>query len=222
MAVTPLAEQDSPEISAALEAAVHAFARDGLHGTSMDAIAAAARLTKPSLYRRFGSKDALFERVVEHECTRLTDHLLSAYALTLELPVEDRLAHSFDAFFRYAEERPHGFRLLFCTSHHRSSTVAGRVDVVRRQVTDRVGAMVRHELAVAGNESPVAADVLATALVGMGEFTARRLVEEPAWDREAVVRLLAQFAAAGGMGVGRRTLRALDRTAAVEAEGDRR
>lgn len=217
---TPIHEHHSPEASAALEAAARAFAHDGLHGTSMDAIAAAARLTKPSLYRRFGSKDGLFELVVEHECTRLTDHLLSAYALALELPVEARLANSFDAFFQYAQERPHGFRLLFCTSHHRSSTVAERIDVVRRQVTDRVAAMVRHELAANGNEAPVAADVLATVLVGMGEHTARRLIEEPAWDRAAVVRLLARFATAGGRGVGRSTLRALDRTRPIAVQGD--
>jgi AcrR family transcriptional regulator len=221
MAVGSLTDQDSPQVSAALEAAVGAFARDGLHGTSMDAIAAAAGLTKPALYRRFGSKDALFERVVDHECTRLTDHLLSAYALALELPVEERLGHAFEAFFRYAQDRPHGFRLLFCTSHHRSSTVAERVDVVRRQVTDRVAAMVRHELAANGNDAPVAADVLATVLVGMGEHTARRLVEEASWDRAAVVRLLARFAAAGGMGVGRSTLRSLEKPSAVEGDDER-
>ena len=218
MSATETVQLDPPEVSAALEAAARAFARDGLHGTSMDAVAAAARLTKPALYRRFHSKDALFERVVEDECGRLTDHLLSAYALALELPVDERLAHSFDAFFRYAQERPHGFRLLFTASHHRSSAVAERIEVARQRVTDRVAAMVRHELAVQGNDAPLVADILATALVGMGEHVARRLVDEPGWERDAVVNLLAQFAAAGGMGLGRRTLDSFART---PGEGDR-
>src|SRR5439155_19186982 len=89
---------EAPDTAGALEAAVRGFAVDGLHGASMDGIAAAARLTKPSLYRRFGSKDQLFERAVASECDRLTEHLLSAYAMALELPVQERLAASFDAF----------------------------------------------------------------------------------------------------------------------------
>jgi AcrR family transcriptional regulator len=210
MVAVGTSDAESPEVTAALEAASTLFAIDGLYGTSMDDIAAAARLTKPALYRRFGSKDALFERTVERECTRLTDHLLSAYALALELPVEERLLRSFDAFFQYSLDRPHGFRLLFCTSHHRSSTVAERIDDMRRQITDRVAAMVRHELAVNGNHAPVAADVLATFLVGMGEHAARRLLDEPSWDRAGVVRLLARFATAGGLGVERSTLHSLE------------
>lgn len=219
MALPIAVEATSPELSAALEAAAMAFARDGLHGTSMDTIAAAAHLTKPSLYRRFGSKDALFERAVDQECTRLGDLLLAAYALALELPVEERLALSFDAFFRYAEERPHGFRLLFSTSHHRTSTVAERVDELRRRITDRVAVMVRHELTANGNDSPVSAEVLATFLVGMGEHAARRLVDEPGWPRDQVVALLARFATAGGLGIDRRMLRALDRLPAPEPGG---
>ena len=219
MALSLAAEVASPESSAALEAAAIAFARDGLHGTSMDAIAAAAHLTKPSLYRRFGSKDALFERVVDQECTRLGDLLLSAYALALERPVEDRLSLSFDAFFRYAEQRPHGFRLLFSTSHHRSSSVAERVDVLRRRITDRVATMVRHELTATGNDAPVSSEVLATFLVGMGEHAARRLVEEPGWQREEVVEALARFAAAGGLGIDRRLLRRLERMTTAEPGG---
>lgn len=198
------------DVAPTLEVAVHEFALDGLHGASMDVIAASAGMAKPSLYRRFGSKDGLFEQAIAYESGRLTEHLLAAYASALELPVEDRLAASFDAFLRYAEARPDGFRLLFRTSHHRSSTVADRVDAVRRTVTDRVAMMVRLELAEHGNTAPQAADVLAAMLVGMCEYTAQRMIDEPSWDRRAVVQLMARFAAAGGRGIDRAMLRAVD------------
>lgn len=41
------------------------FLTHGLRGTSMEAIAAAARIAKPTLYAYFADKDAVFEAVVE-------------------------------------------------------------------------------------------------------------------------------------------------------------
>lgn len=47
------------------EAAAEAFAQQGFDGASMDAIAAAAGLSKGALYYRFAAKEELFEAVVE-------------------------------------------------------------------------------------------------------------------------------------------------------------
>ena len=46
-----------------LDAAVEVFARKGFHDTSMDAIAAEAKISKPMLYLYYGSKDELFARL---------------------------------------------------------------------------------------------------------------------------------------------------------------
>ena len=50
---------------AVLEAARHEFARHGLHGASTDAIARAAGISQPYLFRLFGSKKELFLAVNE-------------------------------------------------------------------------------------------------------------------------------------------------------------
>jgi TetR/AcrR family transcriptional regulator, mexJK operon transcriptional repressor len=49
---------------AILAAAEDAFLRDGYLGTNMDEIASVAQVSKPTVYRHFGSKDALFISVI--------------------------------------------------------------------------------------------------------------------------------------------------------------
>jgi AcrR family transcriptional regulator len=55
-------EFDEDEV---LQAALRLFWEKGYEGTSLDDLMAAMRLTKSSLYKAFGSKEALFWRVVE-------------------------------------------------------------------------------------------------------------------------------------------------------------
>ena len=50
---------------AVLAAALEAFARGGLHGTSTEEIAAAAGISQPYLFRLFGTKKTLFVATVE-------------------------------------------------------------------------------------------------------------------------------------------------------------
>ena len=50
---------------AVLAAAIEAFARGGLHGTSTEEIAAAAGISQPYLFRLFGTKKKLFLATIE-------------------------------------------------------------------------------------------------------------------------------------------------------------
>jgi len=56
-----------------LEAAEQLFLRSGYLGTSIDEIAAAARVSKPTVYRHFGSKEDLFIVLVTDITTRAGD-----------------------------------------------------------------------------------------------------------------------------------------------------
>src|SRR5215207_6597387 len=52
--------------SALIEAAVHAFAQTGLHGTAVSAITTAVGITQPYAFSLFGTKKELFLAAVEH------------------------------------------------------------------------------------------------------------------------------------------------------------
>ncbi len=56
-----------------IEGAAEIFARDGYEGASMSQIAAAANVSKGTLYNYFPSKQALFGAFVRQRCERLVD-----------------------------------------------------------------------------------------------------------------------------------------------------
>lgn len=83
-----------------LDAALKVFAADGYSGASMDAIASAAGVSKPTLYQYFGGKEALFAAIMlekrdemagvfEHPSPSMVQDLLDfarAYAATVMRP----------------------------------------------------------------------------------------------------------------------------------------
>ena len=60
--------KDLGKRDAILDAAKRLFSSHGFDGTSMDAIAKAAEVSKLTVYSHFGDKDALFKAAVESKC----------------------------------------------------------------------------------------------------------------------------------------------------------
>jgi TetR/AcrR family transcriptional repressor of mexJK operon len=60
--------KDLGKRDAILDAAKRLFSTHGFDGTSMDAIAKAAEVSKLTVYSHFGDKDALFKAAVESKC----------------------------------------------------------------------------------------------------------------------------------------------------------
>ena len=71
-----------------IEGARTVFLRSGFEGTSMDAVAAQAGVSKMTVYRHYGSKEALFAGVIGALCERIVDDDLLA---VFERPPEKAL-----------------------------------------------------------------------------------------------------------------------------------
>ena len=89
------------------------FARHGYHETSMSALAAEAGVTKPVLYQHFASKHDLFEELLAKTGERL---MRAIEASEVEETPRRRVEAGFRAYFRFFEERPAAFALLYGTS----------------------------------------------------------------------------------------------------------
>jgi len=73
-------KSENPKRQAILDAATHAFINGGYSGVSMEAIAEAAPVSKPTLYNHFNSKQELFAAVIEGKCRDLLSTLCSVQA----------------------------------------------------------------------------------------------------------------------------------------------
>jgi AcrR family transcriptional regulator len=95
-------ERSQATTEALLRAAERAFGRDGYDASSLDAIAARARVTKGALYHHFpGGKSALFEAVVLRLHGRLVRALDAAAA---DATGRDGLSRVLDTYFAMATE----------------------------------------------------------------------------------------------------------------------
>jgi len=71
-----------------IEGAAAVFNRDGYEGASMSQIAAAANVSKGTLYNYFPSKQALFAAFVRARCGRLVDEIFGEPGLSRDLEAE--------------------------------------------------------------------------------------------------------------------------------------
>jgi AcrR family transcriptional regulator len=123
-----------------IRAAVALFAARGFEMTSMDDVAAAARVTKPIIYRHFRSKRALYLELLETVGTDLIEQLAHATE-GVESPRE-RLRAGVVAFFAFVESQPAAYLLLFGPRGQRDTEFDGVVDQVQMTIADLVASRV--------------------------------------------------------------------------------
>ena len=153
-----------------LDAAVQMFSVNGYHETSMDAIAAAAQISKPMLYLYYGSKEDLFGACLNREMSRFIDAVRAD--IDFEQSPRDLLRNAIVAFMRYIDANRASWIVMY-TQATSSQAFAHMVREAREQIIDLVAGLVR-----AGSRKPRSDrdhEMMAVALVGAGEAMANRL-----------------------------------------------
>jgi AcrR family transcriptional regulator len=141
-------------------AMTRAFAPDGLHGTTSDAVARCAGVAKPTMYVRGGSKESVFLMCVEAEVERLLSDLSDADLETRALPSRARITAFAEAILDHARVHPAAARLLHATARHASSAVAADVDAALARPHALLASILRRDT------TPACADRVAHALLG--------------------------------------------------------
>ena len=191
-------ERRRPEV---LDAALELFLENGYQGTSMEAVARAAGVTKPVVYACFDSKDELFRSLLAREETRILGEIQAAFeGIDLSDP-ETTLIEGFTGFLRAVASSPDVYRLIFLGEGGGNMAVAKRIQAGRQAQVEALSALTRGWVLSRGDRSEAEAEdtavLLGNSIVGLAESAARLMLSEPErWSPEGLGRQVGRLAAA--------------------------
>lgn len=130
------------------------FAERGYDGTSFDAIASAADVSRAVLYDHFASKGDLHGALLRAETTRLLEHV-AARVLDAPADMRLRLRAGVDGFFGFVETHPFAWRMIF-----RDPPSDPRVAAVHREIQEQATRAIATMLADGARQAelPVSAE----------------------------------------------------------------
>lgn len=164
------------------------FAERGFDATSIEEIAARAKVSKPVVYEHFGGKEGLYAVVVDREVRSLLDTLTTA--LTAGHPRE-LLEQAAMALLDYIEGDTDGFRVLVRESPVLSAS--GNFSSVLNDIAHQVEYILGGEFKQRGFD-PKLAELYSQALVGMVALTGRWWLEVRKPRKETVAAHLVNLA----------------------------
>lgn len=157
-----------------LDAACAVFAAEGFANANMDAIAARAGMTKPTLYARFGPKERLFAAVVRREHEMLSDWVVAEHKSGEDEPFHQRLHRWIGVYFDFVRERPDGFKLTFEGERH-----AAAAQAVEEATADRIDRITVLVASLSGRPEGLGPRLVAAAIVGLLRWSAREAIKHP-------------------------------------------
>jgi len=152
------------------------FAKHGFHASSMEEIAIGAGITKPLLYRYFGSKDALYLAIIE----QVGQYLSHGLNVIMSHPdPQQRLEQTMLSFLAFVERHREGWSVLYNETLTTVGPVGERVASFRGAFIDATSSTLQALLGEETQEAASKADSIAHSLVGGVEAMARWWVDHP-------------------------------------------
>jgi len=170
----------------------------------MDAIAAAAGVSKPVVYSCFRDRAELVRALFIREERRLSAHAVAS--LPERVPVGDvelGMRTAFAAFLSAVAAAPDSWRLILLSEHAGQPEVQRRVVRGRRKQVERVTGLVAAQLRAAGlTEAERKAEAVASTMVAAGEAAATLVVTSPGrWQPDELADLVARLFVRGWDGL---------------------
>ena len=190
-------ERRRPEV---LDAALELFLEHGYDGTSMQAVADQAGVTKPVVYACFPGKDELFRALLAREEQRILAEIQGAFENTDLSDPETTLTEGFTGFLRAVGDSPEVYRLIFLGEGGGNAAIAHRIQRGREEQVMRLTLVAKAWLDAGDGkraDTEKTARLLGNSIAGLAESGARLLLSgEDGWTPETLGRELGRIAAA--------------------------
>jgi len=188
-----------------LDVAFELFLKHGYKGTSMDAIAQAAGVTKPVIYACFDSKAELFGALLDREEQRMLEHFGAALQTSAgSRDLKDMLSAGFTAMLLAVSDTPEVYRIALLGAGDTEATIDARVRHGREQRITAIAAIARTWLEgqVPARRLDTAANFVGQTLLSVGEAGVRTMLASPdQWTPQTLGRTLGRFTASGYAGL---------------------
>jgi AcrR family transcriptional regulator len=185
----PIRLQRAERRAQLLEAARSVFVDNGYHAAAMDQIADRAGVSKPILYKHFGSKLDLYLSLLDYA----TDALVAGVTEALQAPDdnEDKVSAAIGVYYAFADDGSHDYRLVFESDATSADVVRARLDRANERIAHVIAQAIQRESDLPSGRS----EILGAALAGMAAVSARRwLAAGRPVPREEAVALVAGLA----------------------------
>jgi len=164
------------------------FAERGFEATSIEELAARAKVSKPVVYEHFGGKEGLYAVVVDREMQRLLGSFTSALQGSEPRELLEQAAL---VLLGYIEDETDGFRILIRDSPVASAT--GTFSSLISEIATQVEYILEGQFAARGYETKLAG-LYSQALVGMVALTGQWWLEVRKPDKWEVAAHLVNLA----------------------------
>ena len=150
-----------------LESALEVFVAQGYHAAAMDDIAIRAGVSKPVLYQHFPGKLDLYLALLDSSC----DQIIANCRLALDSTSDNKLrvGATMTAFYDYVATDTGAFRLVFESDLTNEPAVREHVERVTSECAAMIAEVIHEDTGLPGEAS----HLLAVALVGMAQVSAR-------------------------------------------------
>lgn len=184
--VSERAERRTQRRDELLEAALGVIRRHG-RAASMEAMAAAAKITKPILYRYFGDREGLFSAVADRFAGELIERIDAA--LSSGAPPRERLVRAIDSYVGFIEDDPELYGFVM---EARMTVLLGVADRIAVPIARTIGEELRRVGADSGPAEP-----WAYGIVGMVHLAGAHWAANPTLPRARLVDYLTELVWSG-------------------------
>ncbi len=179
-----------------LDAALAVWAEHGYRGTTMAAIAAQAKVSKPVLYECFDTKDAVLRALLDREEDRLMRATQQALDVDPASDLRTTVAQSYEAFFTAVLAHPVSWRVVFDAQGVLPQEIDNRYRKARAAFVRQISELVRSLTKKGKDLTDAEATLLASNLARLAEDNATLLLSDEGsdWTPESLAGFVTRVA----------------------------